>query len=162
MRSIQSLNFEYTPLHIIVYFSIDVFEFVFMSLFPGSLITTPQPQEVTEGGSVWFSCSTDSAYGGIDWKHSYVGSVKPRDVYVNGMLVNGYKDSDRFSVDTSTIGSSDLFITNVQLHDAGVFICVDNNGAGKSSRAKLTVQGLNDNLTFYTIHIGSSQSSQTN
>ena len=123
-----------------------------MLLFPGSLITTPQPQEVTEGDPAWFNCSTDSAYGEINWKYSYVDSVRPRDVYTNGMLMNGYKESGRFSVDTSTIGNSVLLIRNVQTYDAGVFICVDNNGTTESSSAKLTVRGLNDNLTFHTIH----------
>ena len=114
-----------------------------VSLIPGSLVTTPQPQEVTEGGSAWFSCSTDSAYGGIDWKHSYVGAPRPHDVYVNGMLLNGYKEHGRYSVDASTPGSSILLIRNVQMHDAGMFICVDNNGAGESSSARLTVRGSN-------------------
>ena len=114
-----------------------------MSLFPGSIVTTPRPQEVTEEDSAWFNCSTDLPFGRINWKHSYVGAPRPHDVYANGVILNGYKESGRYSVDTSTAGSFILLIRNVQMHDAGVFICVDNNGAGESSSARLTVRGLN-------------------
>jgi len=85
---------------------------------------------------VWTTISTQS---GIQY-----------DVFQDGHITDKFKE--RFSV-TKAGTSQNLVIRNVDLEDAGLYSCVDDNGLGLNVgdilSANLTVLGLFQNITYY-------------
>ena len=110
-----------------------------------AIIVKPVNTEVTAGSSTFLNCSTSLAKY-VNWYYYPAGpQVSGANyVYYYGQLFGNYKD--RFQLyKNENSGSYDIFIPNVELSDAGVYACQDDEGNGETVSAELIVLG----LSFY-------------
>lgn len=78
----------------------------------------------------------------IFWRHVPAGSPshEPKEVYAFGNMHPPYKDRCEMQINR-TAGFYQLVIPRVELTDAGLYTCQEDEGIGNSSQAELTVLG---------------------
>lgn len=70
------------------------------------------------------------------WAYHSVSATKPlHEIFVDGVITNEFVS--RFSMSTTEDGFYNLVITHSQRSDAGLFICMEDNGAGQSHYVQL-------------------------
>ena len=80
------------------------------------------------GDSLWLNCSDASS--SLHWIRLSEGSLIPEHIYNpwSGLSAD-HRLGGRHSVDSNiSIGAYDLKIQNISIDDAGIYVCMDNNG----------------------------------
>ena len=77
----------------------------------------------------------------VQWAFHNVSSTRLwDDIYVSGDIINGF--IGRFTVNTSKPHWYDLTIANTSHDNAGLYVCIEDDGLGQSHYIKLNVKGL--------------------
>lgn len=102
---------------------------------PASVVSADSSLTFFVGQTATIPCSTLNDED-VSWTHSQTGWPVPHTVYAYGQVVNGYRN--RNYVDRSVKRQFNLVIKNIQFNDAGLYLCVDDEGLGD----KITVANL--------------------
>lgn len=106
----------------------------------GKLVSVPENQVVLVGKTVEFRCSTTETYD-VNWQHVPFGSRSFEDVYISSRVVGRY--SLRYNVQKHKIENNvteyNLYISNAQKEDAGMYKCIDEAGQGEKGEAQLSL-----------------------
>ena len=88
------------------------------------------------GETVHLQCGAFVSLGTyVDWHHKRPSDTRPRQIIAGGRLANGDFDG-RLNISGST-----LFISDVQINDAGIYTCVKRSGQGMLHHISLFVHG---------------------
>jgi len=91
------------------------------------------------GESVNLACHP-SIMSDVMWVyHSELSKTRPRDIYADGVLVDNF--ADRITVELSDDRVPHLLIKEVKRSDAGLYVCIERNGAGQSHFIGLNITG---------------------
>ena len=79
------------------------------------------------GTNASLSCTT-KLDADVQWTHGDTMSTCTNLIYIHGIVFHGYRK--RFSVNKSVKGSYSLIIQDIELGDAGVYRCMEDEGIG--------------------------------
>lgn len=101
------------------------------------LTMTQSSSEVIVGGTTRMSCVT-ALQKEIYWFHFPAGNLPQREVYAYGRMHSPYRERFQIQINKTT-GFYELTIPRVELTDAGVYTCQEEDGSGDSDQGRLTV-----------------------
>lgn len=105
----------------------------------GRLTDVPKNNFVLEGTTAVFTCCSD-VNTLIFWEVKPTGSLSTQDIYGVSGLINGFRNSNRFSVaNGSSPGCYRLTIRDVKRENAGTYTCIDNEGLGQKLNRELVI-----------------------
>ena len=105
-----------------------------------NLLVRPVNTTVMQGKDVRLNCST-SYPNPVYWQHRPVNASQKLDVS-NGVLSKRYAATGRYELKVeASIGQYDLTIQKSQICDAGIYLCIDDEGFGQQAVAELVVIG---------------------
>lgn len=92
------------------------------------------------GDRVVLPCNSDTSDDVLWAYHSTAGASRPlTEIFVDGFINNGFVR--RFSLSITEDGFQNLIIAESRSSDAGLYICIEQNGAGQSHYVQLTEFG---------------------
>lgn len=103
----------------------------------------PSDTESMVGDATYFNCSTNLTSSEIFWHHGQ------KHIYTGETILEPYRG--RFEIESNdSIGSHNLVIHSVEPSDAGVYICIDDDGHGISRSAELIVLGWIKSINLFS------------
>ena len=101
-------------------------------------IGSPEPVTAVVGDSVILPCHTTLSTP-VDWRYLANASAPSQYVSASGYIQKNFKG--RFSLYSAVKGEHSLSISDVQLPDSGLYICIEDAGIGERHTFKLTGTG---------------------
>ena len=101
-------------------------------------VGSPEPVTAVIGDSVILPCYTTLSTP-VDWRYLANASAPSQYVSASGYIQKNFKD--RFSLHSAVEGEHSLSISDVQLPDSGLYICIEDAGIGERHAFKLTGTG---------------------
>src|SRR6218665_3214651 len=127
--------------------------FLFLITVMANVTMIQSNSEVIVGGTTSILCITSLAKE-IYFRHFPAGSPdhEQKEVYTFGNMHSPYRG--RFDLHINrTEGFYQLVIPRVELTDAGIYSCQEDEGSGDSKLAQLTVLGKCEHLYFFTMKL---------